>query len=88
MRGQRAEEKSAKEEALSQASLFSSPTGPGHRPVSGRSPGSGALTPEVPPPQGTTGRFNQSGAGRSIWEGVAAGGWWEKPRETGAAESP
>lgn len=33
MRGQQAE-KGAKEEALSQASLFSSPTGPGHGPVS------------------------------------------------------
>lgn len=30
MRGQWAEEKGAREEALSQASLFSSPTGPGH----------------------------------------------------------
>ena len=62
MRGQRAD-KGAKEEALSQASLFSSPTGPGHGPVSGRSPGTGALTPEVPPSPGTTGRFNQGGRG-------------------------
>ena len=50
MRGQQAEEKGAKGEALSQASLFSSPTGPGHRPVSGHSLSTAALTPEVPPP--------------------------------------
>lgn len=79
MRGQRAEEKGAKEEALSQASLFSSPTGPGHGPVSGCSPGTGALTPEVPLPQGTTGRFNQGWGGH---EHVGRGGSWRELRET------
>lgn len=56
--GHRAQEKGDKEEALSQASLFSSPTRPGHGPTSGHSPTTGALTPEVSPPQGATRSFN------------------------------
>lgn len=43
------------EAASSQASLFSSPTGSGHGPASGRSPSTGALTP------GATASFNQGG---------------------------
>lgn len=73
MRGQRAE-KGAKEEALSEASLFSSPTGPGHGPVSGRSPCTGALTPEASFSPGHHGEIQRRQAGMCMWERGAEGG--------------
>lgn len=85
MRGQRAD-KGAKEEALSQASLFSSPTGPGHGPVSGWSPGTGALTPEVPPSPGHHREIQPRGGGgrREVREtlGDRSGGEPTKTRRT------
>lgn len=74
MRGQRAEEKGAKEEALSQASLSSSPTGPGHRPASGHSPTTEALTPEVPGSPGGPRELQPSGV---IRRGGGGWGWRE-----------
>lgn len=67
-------EKGTKEEAFSQASLFSSPTGPGQRLASGHSPTTGALTPEVSPPRGDTGSFHHVGKQACVRR-VGAGGW-------------
>lgn len=62
----------ARGEALSQPTLFSSPTGPGHEPASAIYP---PLTSEVTPsPQGSTGRFNKVGGHQACgW----VGGWRE-----------
>lgn len=63
---------SASEEALSQATLFSFRTGPGHEPASAIHP---PLTSEVTPfPQGSTGKFNKVGGHQACgW----VGGWRE-----------
>ena len=72
----------SREEALSQATLFSSPTGPGHEPASATHP---PLTSEVTPlPQGSPGRFNKAGApGMCVGRGLEGGErtprrweWW------------
>lgn len=52
------------EAASSQASLFSSPTGSGHGPASGRSPSTGALTPGSPPPRGPQRASTKAGCRR------------------------
>lgn len=84
----------AREEALSQAALFSSPTGPGHEPASATHP---PLTSEVTPsPQGSPGRFNKAGApGMCVGWGLEGGErtprgreWWGAVEDNKRAALP
>lgn len=70
----------SREEALSQATLFSSPTGPGHEPALATHP---PLTSEVmPSPQGSPGRFNKVGApGMCVGWGLEGGERTPRRRE-------
>lgn len=70
----------SREEALSQATLFSSPTGPGHEPALATHP---PLTSEVmPSPQGSPGRFNKAGApGMCVGWGLVGGERTPRRRE-------
>lgn len=75
-------EKGTKEEAFSQASLFSSPTGPGQRLASGHSPTTEALTPEVSPSPRGHRQLPPSGEA-----GVCEAGWgWRVVRTPGGQE--